>query len=161
MDKATVSDNIKSIRLKLGLTMIQMAESLGMTRQSYAKLERGNVNYFSPHIEEIARMGNVSTEELVLGYEPNPEPARELGEARELFQRQKQNLVNRYEDTIMQMRKEIDYLKLLCDSQKQTVDSLIQSNELLRKQILALQAGRGESAEEAQKPSRGRSVRKS
>lgn len=145
MDKATVSDNIKSIRLKLGLTMIQMAESLGMTRQSYAKLERGSVNYFSPHIEEIARMGNVSTEELVLGYEPNPEPARELGEAKELFQKQKQNLVNRYEDTIMQMRKEIDYLKLLCEAQKQTVDSLMQSNELLRQQIRSIEAAAEQS----------------
>lgn len=144
MDKATVSENIKGVRLRLGMTINQMAEALGMTRQSYAKLERGEVNYFSPRIEEIAKMGNVSTEELVLGYEPIPEPARELGEAKETFNRQKQTLIDRYENSAREMRKEIDFLRELCDAQKQTIDSLKQTNDLLRAQLLELRNSVGQ-----------------
>lgn len=139
MDKVTVSDNIKSVRLKLGLTINQMAEHLGMTRQSYSKLEKGNINYFSPHIEEVARLGNVSPEELVLGYEPHPEPTRLLGETREAFDRQRKSLIDEYEERINLLNQEIAYLKQIIENDKETIDSLQLSTGLLKQRLAELE----------------------
>lgn len=70
MDNNSVKHNIESIRKELGLTQSEMAERLGLTRNAYRRIEKGNTRVISEVIPKIADMSNRSIEETMLGYHP-------------------------------------------------------------------------------------------
>lgn len=58
---------IKEIRLFFGLTQKQFAESLGMSREGYQKLERGVNNLSLDVLERMKRIYGVSSDYLLFG----------------------------------------------------------------------------------------------
>ena len=70
MDNASVKRNIESIRKELGYTQAQMAEQLGLTRNAYRRIEKGNTKIINEVIPKIAALSKRTNEETLLGYYP-------------------------------------------------------------------------------------------
>ncbi|WP_138993477.1 helix-turn-helix domain-containing protein [Larkinella sp. C7] len=60
-----VSNNIRSIRERKGLTQVDIANRLGTERSNYARLENRNVNLTLKQIQEIAEALEVSVYEII------------------------------------------------------------------------------------------------
>ena len=54
MDNKTVKENIYRIRKEKKITQQQMAERLGMSRNSYRRIESGDTVLVNDHIVQIA-----------------------------------------------------------------------------------------------------------
>lgn len=61
----TTQDNIRQLREKHDLTQEQMAEKIGMTKNGYAKMERGETQLKIERLEQIANIFNVDVRELL------------------------------------------------------------------------------------------------
>ena len=59
--------NLKNIRKSLGLTQQHVADSLGITFESYNKLENGKRQLRADRMEQLARIFNVPIEALLAG----------------------------------------------------------------------------------------------
>lgn len=58
---------MKSIRLLLGITQKQFAEKLGMSREGYQKLERGENNISMEVLEKLKTVYGISADYLLYG----------------------------------------------------------------------------------------------
>lgn len=67
MDNKTVKENIYRIRKEKKITQQQMAERLGMSRNSYRRIESGDTVLVNDHIVQIADLLEMSPDELLLG----------------------------------------------------------------------------------------------
>ena len=70
MDNDSIKDNLYRLRKKLDMTQQQMADKIGISRNAYADLESGVTRILNEKIESVARLADVSVEELCLGYKP-------------------------------------------------------------------------------------------
>ena len=70
MDNARIKENIIRIRNEKGFSQDEMANLLGISRNSYRSIEKGSTNVISRRLGEIAHLLGVSEEELALGYQP-------------------------------------------------------------------------------------------
>lgn len=61
------TERLKSIRLLLGFTQKQFAEKLGMSREGYQKLERGENNISLDVLEKLKTVYGVSADYLLYG----------------------------------------------------------------------------------------------
>ncbi len=61
------TERLKSIRLLLGFTQKQFAERLGMSREGYQKLERGENNISLDVLEKLKTVYGVSADYLLYG----------------------------------------------------------------------------------------------
>ena len=62
----TLAERLKAAREKLGLSQAQLAENVGLSQQSVAKIENGDTLH-PRKIKEIAKALNVSQKWLLLG----------------------------------------------------------------------------------------------
>ena len=107
MDNASIKENIFRIRIEKGLSQDEMARKLGVVRNTYRKIEKGDLKLISEHIAAIADVFGISEEELVLGYKP----AGQTGEMEDLrvdYDTRIARLTAAYENTIGKLRKEIE-----------------------------------------------------
>ena len=72
MDNNSIKDNIRRFRKRKGWTQEYMADRLGISLTAYRDLERGSTSIVNNHIYKIAEIMETSTEELVLGFRPEP-----------------------------------------------------------------------------------------
>lgn len=70
MDNGSIKENIFKKRNEEGLSQDEMAQRLGIVRNTYRKIEKGSAKLVSDHINTIAEVLGTSAEELVLGYKP-------------------------------------------------------------------------------------------
>jgi transcriptional regulator with XRE-family HTH domain len=70
MDNDSIKDNLYRLRKRLDMTQQQMADKIGISRNAYADLESGVTRILNEKIESVARLADVSVEELCLGYKP-------------------------------------------------------------------------------------------
>lgn len=61
----TAQDNIRQLREKLDMTQEQMAEKLQMSKNGYAKLERGESKLNIEHLQQIANVFNIDIVDLL------------------------------------------------------------------------------------------------
>lgn len=61
----TAQDNIRQLREKLDMTQEQMAEKLQMSKNGYAKLERGESKLNVEHLQQIANVFNIDIVDLL------------------------------------------------------------------------------------------------
>ena len=80
MDERSITLNLQLLRLRRGLTQDNVAEAAGITRVAYSHLETGKVKILHRKISRIAEILGVSLEELLLGYQPEPEASGRLHE---------------------------------------------------------------------------------
>lgn len=107
MDNASIKENIFRIRIEKGLSQEEMARKLGVVRNTYRKIEKGDLKLISEHIAAIADVFGISEEELVLGYKPAGQTG-ELEDLRVDYDTRIARLTAAYENTIGKLRKEIE-----------------------------------------------------
>lgn len=66
-NKKERTERIKGIRMLLGLTQKQFAEALGMSREGYQKLERGDNNISTDVLEKLNCIYGISADYLLYG----------------------------------------------------------------------------------------------
>ena len=72
MDNDSVKDNIRNFRKIYKLTQSEMADKLGISRTAYRNIESGETRLISENVSRIADILHIKTEDLVLGYSPEP-----------------------------------------------------------------------------------------
>lgn len=86
MNDKTIKKNIQYARESLSITQREMAKKLGVSRQSYIRIESGNTALLHRKLQLIADECGISVDKLILGYEPGKNPVeaeRELKETNE------------------------------------------------------------------------------
>lgn len=66
MDNQTIKANIRAIRESKGLTQEQMAQRLGINRQSYWTLENGKTQLVSEKLFDIANVLNTPLKKIII-----------------------------------------------------------------------------------------------
>lgn len=66
-NKRERTERIKTVRMLLGLTQRQFAETLGMSREGYQKLERGENNISTDVLEKLNHIYGISADYLLYG----------------------------------------------------------------------------------------------
>lgn len=61
----TTQDNIRQLRESLDMTQEQMAEKLHLTKNGYAKIERGETALTVARLEQIANIFNIEMNDLL------------------------------------------------------------------------------------------------
>lgn len=61
----SVQSNLCTLRAKLDLSQEQMAEQLGMSKNGYGKLERGESKLTIEHLQNIAQVFNIDVADLL------------------------------------------------------------------------------------------------
>ena len=106
MDNESIKNNIFRRRNEEGLSQHEMARRIGVVRNTYRSIEKGNLTLISAHVDEIAKVFGISTEELVLGYRP----VNGNGQLKELtrdFEDKKREISDRYEKTLARLNEKI------------------------------------------------------
>ncbi|MFA6415134.1 MAG: helix-turn-helix domain-containing protein [Candidatus Paceibacterota bacterium] len=75
---STYIKSIKSLRLERGVSQLDMAKSLGISRASYIAIEQGKRELTVSELEKIAKILGVSFEELESGESPNYEKYKQM-----------------------------------------------------------------------------------
>lgn len=121
MDNESVKKNIMNLRLERSLTQRQMAEELGMARNTYRSIEKGKTQMISETVMKVAEWAGVTPEEIVLGYLPSESGSIQLKEARERFNKRVNEITEEYEARIAGLMKEI---RMLNDLLKEKDDNI-------------------------------------
>lgn len=98
-DNGSIKDKIYETRRRKGISQEEMANRMGMSLNSYRKIERGRTLLVSRRIWEIAEALNIKPEELIL--DDDFEKGSSLADAER----------EEYSTTINALREEIDVLK--------------------------------------------------
>lgn len=80
MDNRSIKNNICKSRKEKKITQQQMAERLGISRNSYRKIESGNTVLVNDHVMHIANLLDKSPDEIVLGYSASEDSGKLLEE---------------------------------------------------------------------------------
>ena len=107
MDNASIKENIFRIRTEKGLSQDEMARKLGVVRNTYRKIEKGDIRLISEHVSELAMIFGISEEELILGYKPAADSGL-MEDARAEYDTRLAALTSAYENTISRLRGEIE-----------------------------------------------------
>lgn len=127
MDNSTVKQNIRIARIKSGLTQEFIALNLGISLTAYRDLEKGATAMINSNIPKIAEILGLSTEELMLGFRPDPsngmldDVQTEYGDKISSLQTRiadLEKLVRSYEETIEGKNEIITMLKKIIDEKK-------------------------------------------
>ncbi|MBR1872889.1 MAG: helix-turn-helix transcriptional regulator [Bacteroidales bacterium] len=122
MDDSSIKSNISSERESKGITQAELADMLGIDRNTYRSLEKGGTRILNSHLDRLAEVLGVTKEKLVLGYEPlGPEENKKLGDYHDLWQKRYEGLHETYTEEIARLKNEISHLR--------------EMNELLKTQI--------------------------
>lgn len=70
MTSESIKINIRRKREELRLTQQEMAERLGLSRTAYRNIEDGRTKLVSDKLQPIADIFGISSEELVMGFDP-------------------------------------------------------------------------------------------
>ena len=111
MDNDSIKQNLQRIRLEQNMSQGQMADALGIARNTYRKIEKGRTRLISDTILKVADVIGITPEEVVLGYAPSEETSGMLKEAREQFNLRIKDLTDDYELKLECLRAEISLLK--------------------------------------------------
>lgn len=115
----TAQTNIRQLREQINLTQEQMAEKIGMSKNGYAKIERGETQLKIEKLEQIANIFNVDIIDLL----------KEDRDFSLLIGDNNGNYANKYYGN----QQEIEKLQLIIDHQKELLAQKDKEIELLRK----------------------------
>ena len=116
MDNDSVKDNIRNFRKIYKLTQSEMADKLGISRTAYRNIESGETRLISENVSRIADILHIRTEDLVLGYSPEPgqkEKNRRPGNVSaqlEEMKRAHEKETEEMSSEIIRLKKDLQYL---------------------------------------------------
>lgn len=118
----TIHENLQKLRKRNSLNQEQMAEKIGMSKNGYGKLERGESRITIEHLEQIANTFNIDIAELLkedrdfsfwIGDNNQNCANRHFGDLKEI---EKLQLIIQHKDEIIaQKDKEIALLRQLLE----------------------------------------------
>lgn len=114
-----IAKNLAQLRKDKHLTQEQMAEKLAMSKNGYAKLERGESKITVEHLQNIANVFNIDIVDLL----------KEERDFSLLIGDNHGNYANKYYDNAQELEK----LQLIIDHQKQLLEQKDKEIELLRR----------------------------
>lgn len=119
MNIELIKKNIRKQRRSLGITQAEMAQKLGISRQSYNSIEIGKTRLVDRKLVKIANQLCVSVDNLLLGYDPSPNTAslkKELHEKTEKLaysERERNEMRLRLENLQQLFDQQVDYIETL------------------------------------------------
>lgn len=113
MNNDTVKKNLENIRLNKKLSQEEMANVLGVARNTYRNIEKGRTKLISDTVMKVAEWAEITPEEVVLGYVPLDEKDSVLKETRERLNDRIRALTEEYEARLERQRTEIEFLREL------------------------------------------------
>lgn len=120
MDNRSIKNNICKSRKEKKITQQQMAERLGISRNSYRKIESGNTVLVNDHVMHIARLLDKSPDEIVLGYSASEDSGKLLEEMNMEYARK----IDELNGTISFLRERIRLLEDLVRTKDEIISML-------------------------------------
>ena len=133
MDNDSIKKNLLRLRLERNMSQEDMAEVLGVARNTYRSIEKGKTHLISDTILKVADWAGVEPEEVVLGYMPMEKGTQKLKDARERFNLRVKNITDEYEGKLELLRNENTMLKDLLKEKDENVRTLKSMVALLEK----------------------------
>lgn len=124
MNNDTVKKNLENIRLNRKLSQEEMANVLGVARNTYRNIEKGRTKLISDTVMKVAEWAEITPEEVVLGYVPIDDKDSVLKETRERLNERIRVLTEEYEAKLERQRTEIEFLRELNKEKDDNIRSL-------------------------------------
>lgn len=124
MNNDTVKKNLENIRLNRKLSQEEMANVLGVARNTYRNIEKGRTKLISDTVMKVAEWAEITPEEVVLGYVPIDDKDSVLKETRERLNERIRVLTEEYEAKLERQRTEIDLLRELIKEKDDNIRTL-------------------------------------
>ena len=109
-----------------------MANSLGISRNSYRSIEKGSTNVISRRLGEIAHLLGVSEEELALGYQP-VESAEKLEDIRLQYRKSVEEVTMSADARIAELEKTVSIQNETIANLREIIDSKNEIISLLKR----------------------------
>lgn len=135
MNNYSVKKNITKKRKASGISQTEMADKLGLSRTAYRNIEMGDTRLISEKVEEIARLLDVSSEELVLGYKPSENIAMRVSDIEQGFEEEKTELIRKYEAEMKRLENTIDTLNSFITALRETIGTKDEMIAMLKKKL--------------------------
>ncbi len=147
MDHKSIAKNIKAIREANGHSLQATADLLEIHVNTYRRIEDGSRELVCPHLFDFARIFNTTIEEVLLGYFPNEQACKDLGEAQARYNSYRKsdeqmfNLELSKRDALLQQKEqEIDHLKSLLEEKDKRIRDLLEIKEIQKEYLNLLNA---------------------
>ena len=111
MDNEDLKRNIEKLREEKNITQDQMADRIGVVRNTYRNIEKGKTRLISEHLPRIARTLETTPEALLIGYQPDRDAQRHGRELKEEFERRAAFEREEYEKELAERDKTIEILR--------------------------------------------------
>ena len=122
---------IRRAREQAGFSQQEMAEELGVGRNTYVNFESGRSRLFNPLLARMAERLGMSVEELLFGPRPDEQLLRDSAALDEW----RRSLVAEYEQRIAALQERLDAAGQIIEAQATTIRTLTDANQYLMKQL--------------------------
>lgn len=136
MDNISVKKNLENIRLSNNLSQEEMANVLGIARNTYRNIEKGGTKLISDTVMKVAEWADLTPEEVVLGYAPVEDRESLLRETRERLNGRIRTITDDYEAKLERLRSENELLKELLKQKDDNIRTLKSITAILEKTSL-------------------------
>lgn len=130
MDEKSIIDNLEKLRVRHGYSKTEVADRLGVARNTYGNLVSGITKVINENLPLLADLYGVGLDELLLGYKP----VHSLNGPKD-FEEQRLELINSYEDRLQNLNKEMDHKDSLIEELQRHNKSLLDFNAMLKRQL--------------------------
>lgn len=138
MDNASIKKNIIRRRQEKGLSQDEMAQRLGMSRNSYRNIERGGAKILNRHFSKIAEILEISEEELLLGFKPI-DGTTGLEDVRIRYSQSAETMKSSYETELESLKEKISAQEETISNLHEIIESKTEIIQLLKRENSALQ----------------------
>lgn len=134
MDEKSIIDNLERMRSDRGFTQNEVAEKIGISRNTYVNLISGRTKVISEHLQPLSLLFGVELEELLLGYKPIKSTELKLQGYNE-FEELRLALVNKYEDELSAMKEKIKEKDETIGDLRNHIKTLQEINSMQKRQL--------------------------
>ena len=124
MDEASIKNNIFNLRKSRKLTQNALADSLKISANSYRAIEKGKTAIINQHVVRMANLFEMSTEELVLGYDPAQVTESSIEEIKA-----------EYGNKVCSLEERLEKMEKLVESLEETIASKNEIINMLKKSL--------------------------
>jgi transcriptional regulator with XRE-family HTH domain len=124
MDEASIKTNIFNHRKSRKLTQNEIAESLKISANAYRGIEKGKTAIINQNVVKLANLLELSTEELVLGYDPVQMTTTSI-----------EDVKAEYGNKVCSLEERLEKMEKLVESLEETIASKNEIINMLKKSL--------------------------